>query len=330
MNGDKTILSAIGKIYRDVFLVINSLYEKKLALRAADGPYRFLIKDWRKLSNIDLAVNVFQTEYFRQRMDTLPLSVDEIKSILVLAPHQDDEAIGAGGLLVLAKKAGVKIDVLFMTDGAQDNHPKFSKEQIIKIRDKEAHEVCVKIGAEKHNLGIPNMTMNVTRYHLQQISELINEIEPQVVLLPWLLDRPSKHRFVSHCLFLANQIFPLPNFETWGYQVHNTLWPNGYIDITAVVQEKRELLRCYKSQNAKYYEHLAMSMNGWNARFLPFRDDISRYIEIFFALPSKELLRCVESFYLKNLKATYNGEENVYTPMIKIHNRIVNSRKKQK
>jgi len=39
------------------------------------------------------------------------------KNILVIAAHPDDETIGCGATLALAKKNGCKIEVLFLGEG---------------------------------------------------------------------------------------------------------------------------------------------------------------------------------------------------------------------
>lgn len=93
------------------------------ALRAQRGPYRYLIRKWANISDVDLAAKVMSTEFFRRELTPVSLPISNANTILVLAPHPDDEVIGAGGALLLASKAGVRIDVLYLMDGAAPNHP---------------------------------------------------------------------------------------------------------------------------------------------------------------------------------------------------------------
>ena len=115
------------------------------------------------------------------------------------------------------------------------------------------------------------------------------------MLVPWLLDTP-KHRIVNHLLWLANRCSTIPYCEVWGYQVHNSLIPNGYVDITAIAEEKWSILKRYTSQNLhlKRYDHMAKGMAAWNCRFLPDykADPVARYVEVFCALPLHEHLKC--------------------------------------
>jgi hypothetical protein len=149
-------------------------------------------------------------------------------------------------------------------------------------------------------------------------------LSPQVILVPWLLDT-AKHRIVNHLLWLANYRHPLPACEVWGYQVHNSLIPNGYVDITPVAEQKRRLIERYTSQVTylRRYDHMAMGMAAWNCRFLPDykADPVARYVEAFCALPLHEHLKLIESFYFRDLDVTYRGME-VSEGMKQIHNAV--------
>jgi len=280
--------------------------------RKKSGPYRFLIRRWESICDIDLATGVLDSQFFDSVLVPQPLPVTQLRSIIVLAPHQDDETIGAGGLLLLARNAGIELHVIFITDGRSKGAVPYAAtpEEVVQIRNQEASKVCDRIGAQRHHIGINNANPCPTFNDLDCLSSKIESISPQVVLVPWLLDTP-KHRLVNHLLWLANCRQALPDCEIWGYQVHNSLIPNGYVDITDVADEKRQLLEYYASQNrhVKRYDHISMGMAAWNCRFLPNykADPVARYVEIFFALPLQDHLKLIESFYLSDLNSTYRG-----------------------
>ncbi len=46
-----------------------------------------------------------------------PLTLDGVHSLLVLAPHCDDETLGAGGLIRAAVRNGIEVDVVIATNG---------------------------------------------------------------------------------------------------------------------------------------------------------------------------------------------------------------------
>ncbi len=297
-----------------------------LALRAARGPYRFLVAKWDGITDVDLAAGVLGTEFFRRDLRPLPLPVETVPSLLAIAPHQDDETIGAGGTMLLASRGGAKLDVLFVTDGAQPNFPQ-GADASVEVRDAEAKEVCAELGAAMHTLGISNVDPAPTAGDLERLAGLLAELRPAVVAMPWLLDWPPKHRLATHLLYLAHRKFGLPPFEVWGYQVHNTLYPNGYVDVTEVAERKLDLLRRYRSQveNYRRYDHMAMGMGAWNARFLPeeIGDRTERYVEVFFTLPRDELFALVERFYLRDLAVTYRGDRRVLDGVRDLHRAVV-------
>ena len=63
--------------------------------------------------------------------DLAPLSLDGVHRILVLAPHSDDETLGAGGLIWSALKAGIQVRVVLATNG--DGYMAATAEEFRKI-----------------------------------------------------------------------------------------------------------------------------------------------------------------------------------------------------
>jgi N-acetylglucosamine malate deacetylase 1 len=300
-----------------------------LALRAQRGPYRFAVKNWQGISDIELAARVLQVESFKSELDPLPLPIESAKSILVLAPHQDDEAIGAGGSLFLAGKAGANIEVVYVTDGEQN---KVDQPADLKVlREREATGACRQLGAKMHQLRISNLLPQPALTDVDLLAEIIASVKPEIVMAPWLLDSPSKHRLVNHLLWLAHKrAGVVQNFEVWGYQVHNTPFVNGYIDITSVADKKRGLLECYQSQTRFCrYDHMAMGLAAWNARLIEGTPN-ERYLEVFFALPGMEFFSLLERFYFRDFAQTYRGDSTVIGGAREIHRAVLKANSGQK
>ncbi len=295
---------------------------------AHSSPYFFQRRDRSDLPEINLAAGALATEYFRRDLIPTPLPVSETSSILVLAPHQDDETIGAGGTLCLAREAGADVTVLFLTDGVvTDQETPYSATQWPAVREAEARKVCDRLQARMLQLRVSNITCDVSLEQIRQLAAIIEQTRPDVVLTPWLLDYPPKHRFANHLLFLADRLVGLPDFTVWCYQVHNTLFPNGFVDITAVADEKRALLGCYRSQNrhCHRYDHLAMGLSAWNSRWLPetYRDFSEQYVELFATTSREAHLHLVERFYLPDLEATYEGHPAVVRAARRVHHAVM-------
>lgn len=292
--------------------------------RALAGPYRYVVRRWDDVSDVDLAIRVLETGFFEKALRPVPLPVETLKSVLVLAPHQDDETLGAGGTLLMARGAGARIDVLFATDGVQAETPyAVSRRDAAIIREGEAANVCASLGAGIHKLGISNLAPRPARSDVDALAGLVRELQPQVIMAPWILDSPAKHRLVNHLLWAAARLHELPSCEVWGYQVHNTPVPNGYVEITSVAAEKLRLLEFYRSQNlyCQCYDHLGMAMSAWNSRFLD-PSPARRYVELFFTLPLTDLISLIDRFYFNDLRATYRGNESVLDGMRAFHAEI--------
>jgi LmbE family N-acetylglucosaminyl deacetylase len=64
----------------------------------------------------------------------------KMSPIVVLAPHQDDETLGCGGLLSAASEAGLKPRVIYLSDGGAShrNSPTWTSGDLATVRRKEA------------------------------------------------------------------------------------------------------------------------------------------------------------------------------------------------
>ena len=274
------------------------------------------------------------TDAFIQPVEPAPLSLEGVSRILMLAPHQDDEVIGAGGTLLLARDAGAEICVSFITDGAMKPDSRGlerfgSVEKYVAIRNAEAEKVCGELGATTHYLGIGNAKPKPTLDHLDQLSDLIHRFAPRVLMVPWLLDGAGKHRMVNHLLWLANRRRPLPDCQIWTYQISNTLMPNGFVDITDVIETKRALIEVYESQNtySRRYDHQTIGLNAWNGRYIKNKDAAKKlwYLELFFTSTMAEHLDLVEEIYLSDLETIYAPGKSLTANMTALHRSVTAS-----
>lgn len=300
---------------------------------SADGPYRFLVRNWSGLDDIDLVSAVLGTETFRRMLVSKPVPLQEMGSLFVIAPHQDDEMIGAGGLCIQARKRQVPCSIMFLTDGAETGlgrqHGKLvPPDEVVKIRAAEAKAVCGRLNAEYLELGVSNIGLAPTIEQLDAFAALLQQRKPQVVVMPWLLDGAPKHRVANHMLWLASKRHKLPPFEVWGYQVNNSPLANGVLDITSEIEEKVDILKLYVSQNEliRRYDYQAWGLAAWNARFLSSKGQTSeaRYAELFCMLPRDEHLRLVEQYYFRDLARTYMGHGKLIAGMQALHTEVLN------
>lgn len=293
------------------------------------GPWRFAVRNWSGVSDAGLIGEVIATETFRAWLKATPVERPPAGPLLVLAPHQDDEMIGAGGTMLAARAGGEAVSVCFITNGAQRNltldGKRLDRDGSIAVREAEARAVCDGLGAAYACLGVDNITMAVEPAHVTALRDLIAESGPATILAPWLFDGSPKHRVASQMLHhaLAGSGW---GGEVWGYQVNNTPLANVVVEISAHISDKTRLLDLYRSQNQtlRHYGHMAEGLAAWNARFLPSKvaDGKGRYAEVFCALPAEAFAELVERWYFRDMAKTYLGNRAIAETMAAVAERI--------
>jgi LmbE family N-acetylglucosaminyl deacetylase len=270
---------------------LEQIYYYRHFSRVEEGPYRFLMRKIAKGTDIDFIERVWQMDHFREVLEPVPLGYDQWKNVLVLAPHQDDEAIGCGGLLNLLAKQGCHLTIGFLTDGAEASDPESS----VPTRREEAARASSLLGAQMEELGIDNIELEIDSNKLTKLVEWLDQGWDAVFTI-WPLDQPPKHRL---CAYLLGKALERSRYvgELHLYAVHTDLLPNTYVDITSVIDDKQEMIRAYASQlRAQRYDHLSLGMDAWRSRFLPVSSR-ARYIETFMTVPASaymDLLTCYE------------------------------------
>jgi LmbE family N-acetylglucosaminyl deacetylase len=182
------------------------------------------------------------------------------KRILVLAAHQDDETIGAGGTLLMSARAGAEFCVVYYTDGAT-GFGRFSADDVRAIRKDEARRVWQRIGnTEPIFWDYPNRANALAPDAGARLSALIESFRPDTIFLPSFLEQPIEHRRLNDVLLAANRIRPLDGaIQIWGYQITTRAPGSVVVDITDVSRAKRKINGLWTSQNAQMdYGHLAM------------------------------------------------------------------------
>jgi LmbE family N-acetylglucosaminyl deacetylase len=168
---------------------------------------------------------------------------------LVIAPHPDDESLGCGGTMALLADRGTAVTTLTASDGEATQGSDLPPEEIARLRRSEAQRAAAISGAEARFLGLPDGRLAEHPHELTSgLRKALSELEPDAVLAPWLLDGGSDHRAVAAALADALDgagDARLP--EVWGYEVWTPLVPNRMVDITAVIERKREAVAAHET-----------------------------------------------------------------------------------
>lgn len=184
-------------------------------------------------------------------------------SVLVIAPHPDDETLGAGGTIARATAGGVPVTILTV---AAHMPPLYSEEthQQTVAEARRAHEI---LGvSDSRFLDIPAVFVRDTPVPELNgpIMDLVKELEPSIVLCPYP-DRHVDHRAIFDAAMVATRpvgagraISLVAAYETlsethWNApHIEPNFTPNWVVDITDAIDRKLDALACYESQIPPY------------------------------------------------------------------------------
>jgi N-acetylglucosamine malate deacetylase 1 len=172
--------------------------------------------------------------------------------VLAFSAHPDDAEIGCGGALALAARRGLRVGVVDLTDGERATRGTPAS------RATERNEAARTLGlSERIALGLPDGELGVSRQAVAPVVEVIRETRPRIVLAPNEVDRHPDHeaagRLVRQGCFEAGLESvgsgalhrPVHQFS---YMVHSPFDPSFVVDISAVWEQKRAAVACYRSQ----------------------------------------------------------------------------------
>lgn len=149
-------------------------------------------------------------------------------SLMVTAPHPDDESLAAGGLMQRALEQGARVHIVYVTDG--DNNPwpqrllelRWSigpreRERWAARRREEAQRALSELRAESvvvHRLqwpdgGVTAKLVDDTPAAIAQWRALLDEIAPTVLVLPDLADSHPDHGALHVLLELTLNAMPV-------------------------------------------------------------------------------------------------------------------------
>ena len=192
--------------------------------------------------------------------------------IAVIAPHPDDECLGASAALLMAPE---RTDIFVLTDGSHGYKGRSVEEEAaVRRRQFEAEMAYVRPHAWEW-LGIEDTK-------LKEHSEVAMKIDftPYTkIFLPWLKSMHPDHVAAARmCIDAIRRQGSAA--ECWSYEIFMPFYdPTHYIDITAIEKEKRRLVRFHEDQSAAH-ERATLSLNAFRAAQM-FSHPEYKYVECY-------------------------------------------------
>jgi LmbE family N-acetylglucosaminyl deacetylase len=125
-------------------------------------------------------------------------------SVVVIAPHPDDESLGCGGLISLLAAGGSTFHTVFITDGGA-SHPNsllWPRDRLIRQREKEAAAALSQLGIggqprtflRLRDSETPRLSGGDRAAALSHLTQIFQSVRPDLVLMPWRRDPHCDHR----------------------------------------------------------------------------------------------------------------------------------------
>lgn len=184
-----------------------------------------------------------------------------MNTVMIMAPHHDDEVIGCGGSICLHKSRSDKVVIVFFAAGWSGIPWITDRQEAAKIIQTEAIAACNILGVDKIiELNFEDRNLQSSQMILSPLVSTIRTINPNIIYLPHPNDGDSEHRFVNsivtEAIWISSSDY-LPELGVkaptaqliLGYEVWQPMSSyNLSVDITEQIERKLAAINAYNSQ----------------------------------------------------------------------------------
>lgn len=203
-----------------------------------------------------------------------PLDLSHLTgTIVIVAPHMDDEALACGGLIAKLPDKH-RIHILYATDGMKSPAPIMPGDEISpdlgKVRMQESTQAMKLLDMPEgnlHFLNLPEAQLEKDISALQKpLAEKLKQLAPQYIFVPFRFDRHLDHLAVNRVVvsllvqgIITSQLIEYFVYYRWRLLPKRDI--RKYIraqylftlDISDAATLKRQALDCFASQTTIYY-----------------------------------------------------------------------------
>jgi N-acetylglucosamine malate deacetylase 1 len=173
--------------------------------------------------------------------------------LLAIAAHPDDVELTSGGTLLKMADAGYATGILDLTRGETGTRG------TPETREKEAQAAAKLLNVKvRRNANLPDAKLAVTDAFKIRVAEIIRELEPHTVIIPYWAGRHPDHYNGSKLAYEACFIAGLKNYPMQGaaYRPFKILYAAAYeyaqptfaVDITPYYDQRKRAILAYESQ----------------------------------------------------------------------------------
>nr|MBN2276765.1 bacillithiol biosynthesis deacetylase BshB1 [candidate division Zixibacteria bacterium] len=173
--------------------------------------------------------------------------------VLAIAAHRDDIEITCGGTIIKMVDSGKKVGILDLTRGEMGT--KGTAEE----RERDSIEAARIMGIHwRGNLNLPDAGIEITRENKLNIARVIRKFKPELVILPFWIQRHPDHLYASQLGYDACFLAGLKKLEIENepHRPRKIIYTSSFrdvhhsffIDVTKQMSRKLDAVAAYKSQ----------------------------------------------------------------------------------
>jgi LmbE family N-acetylglucosaminyl deacetylase len=193
------------------------------------------------------------------------------QTILVIAPHPDDDIIGLGGTMRLLAAEGKKVFTVYVTHGGSAPLPGCAGATVRRSEALAALQTVRATGGIFLNHASSDLTGGTSAKVSRQLHKIINLLKPVEMYMPSPFERHPTHRRVNRITLRALKSQPPPAPRAWCYSVWGGIYGlpgTRIVDISQAVRAKRKAIRQHASQTAgKPYDTGILGRNAYEGIF---------------------------------------------------------------
>ncbi|MCK4626464.1 MAG: PIG-L family deacetylase [Phycisphaerae bacterium] len=189
------------------------------------------------------------------------------KVAFAIAAHPDDIELMMAGTLILLGEAGYELHYMNVANGSCGTAT-MDYDEVVTVRATEARNAARDLGATFHEPLVDDLQIYYTPSLVARVCAVIRRVRPEVLLIPSPQDYMEDHVNVSRLAVTAAFCRNMRNFITdppvapisddtalyhalpWGLrdQYRKPITPDLYVNISSVIDTKRDALASHRSQ----------------------------------------------------------------------------------
>lgn len=196
-------------------------------------------------------------------------------NVLAIGAHPLDIVFLCGGTLARYGYSGNSIGLAYLSAPVSESLS-VSLEDLMDQRERETNQAAALIGAEAHFLRSSPLTLDLSPEMKIRVTDLIRRVRPDLIITHDPRDYHPDHevtsRLVHEAALLARQ--HIPGTELPVEQISPEIIymetvagvgfrPEEFVDITEVIEMKRNMMLCYESEIAAWEDNPVVPWMEW-------------------------------------------------------------------